>query len=72
VARPDEAELTFEDDGERFDPRALAAPSPSRDVDEAKVGGLGIHLVRSLVASVRYEALRKGRNRTVVIVSTAG
>ena len=46
--------LEMTDDGEPFDP--LAVPPPEFDLvaGERPVGGLGLHLVRSLAEAVRY------------------
>lgn len=49
------------DDGPAFDPLAAPAPDTSAPLDERKVGGLGIALVRALADDVRYER-RAGRN----------
>lgn len=55
-------ELTLEDEGVPFDP--LGRPEPDRPSSalEARVGGLGIPLVRGLSESVSYERA-DGRNR---------
>ncbi|MGE5615377.1 MAG: ATP-binding protein [Bacillota bacterium] len=55
-------ETTVEDDGCAFDP--LEAPAPQLDVplDQRKVGGLGIHMVKELMDGVSYERIG-GRNR---------
>lgn len=49
------------DDGPAFDPLAAPAPDTSAPLDERRVGGLGIALVRALADDVRYER-RAGRN----------
>lgn len=48
--------LVFEDDGIAFDPLALAPPAPFTSLAEAKLGGLGIPLVRRLASDVAYAA----------------
>ena len=50
-----------EDDGRAFNP--LEAPGPDLDagIDERPIGGLGIHLVRSMMTSVEYRR-EDGRN----------
>ncbi len=55
----------IEDDGIPFDP--LAFPSPDLDVAPAqrRVGGLGIHFVRTLMSAVTYSRVA-GRNRLVL------
>ena len=53
--------IEVEDDGRPFDP--LQAPPPDLDlpIEERPVGGLGIHLVRSMMEAVEYQR-RGGRN----------
>ena len=46
--------LEFVDDGRPFDPLAAKAPDLELPSGERPVGGLGIHLLRSLVDAVAY------------------
>jgi anti-sigma regulatory factor (Ser/Thr protein kinase)/class 3 adenylate cyclase len=46
--------LVIRDDGEPFDPTLAAAPDVEAEMDERAVGGLGIHLVRTMMDSVEY------------------
>ena len=46
--------LTVEDDGPAFDPLSLAAPDVTASLDERRVGGLGVFLVRRMMDSVSY------------------
>jgi len=57
----DEVIVELSDTGISFNPLEAAAPDFSSDVLDRQVGGLGIHLVRNLVHSIRYER-RGGRN----------
>jgi sigma-B regulation protein RsbU (phosphoserine phosphatase) len=50
--------FVLSDSGKAFDPTATAEVNVSAGVDERRIGGLGIHLVRSVMDSVRYQ--RKG------------
>ena len=50
-----------EDGGTQFDPTAETQPLP-QSLDEAKIGGLGLVLVRRLSTEMRYERIG-GRNR---------
>ncbi|HET9314359.1 MAG TPA: ATP-binding protein [Vicinamibacteria bacterium] len=50
----DQATLRFVDDGRPFDPLAAPAPDLAGPVGERAVGGLGVHLVRSLVDHAEY------------------
>jgi serine/threonine-protein kinase RsbW len=48
-----------EDCGRRFDPTRFRPPEPATSLDTARVGDLGIHLMRSFADGMRYE--RRGR-----------
>ena len=50
-----------EDDGRAFNPLEAPAPDIAASIDERPIGGLGIHLVRSLMNSVEYRR-EDGRN----------
>ncbi len=53
--------VQIKDDGVAFNP--LEAPTPDLNVplEERKVGGLGIHFIRTLMDDVKYER-REGKN----------
>lgn len=53
----EQGRLRFEltDDGAPFDPLTASAPDLTSPVDERRIGGLGIHLVRTLMDRVAYE-----------------
>ena len=46
--------ISFVDDAPPFDPLALGAPDLDAAGEERPIGGLGIHIVRSLVDQARY------------------
>jgi serine/threonine-protein kinase RsbW len=52
----------IEDNGCQFDPTRAPLPAPARSLEEAKVGDVGIHLMRSFASGMDYER-RNGRNR---------
>jgi serine/threonine-protein kinase RsbW len=56
-------EIEFIDDGCEFDPFAGPAPNLDGALEERPIGGLGIHILRSLTDEARYER----RNDTNVI-----
>jgi serine/threonine-protein kinase RsbW len=56
------------DDGMPFDPRSAPAPDLLAPMAERPVGGLGIHLVRSLVDGFDY---RREGDRNVVVLRKA-
>ena len=55
----------IEDDGQPFDPCAAAPVDVDAPIEERKVGGLGIHIVRKLMTEVGYSRV-DGRNRLVM------
>ncbi len=52
----------IEDNGQRFDPTQAPSPPPAASLEDAKVGNLGIDLIRSFASGMQYER-RRGRNR---------
>jgi sigma-B regulation protein RsbU (phosphoserine phosphatase) len=46
--------LTFEDDGKAFDPFKMDTPDTALGVEERDIGGLGVHIVKSLVQEYKY------------------
>lgn len=59
--RGDEVSVVLSDTGISFNPLEVPPPDLTADVHDRQVGGLGIHLVRNLVQSIRYER-REDRN----------
>lgn len=60
-------EVVLEDDGAAFDPLSEAPePDLGASVEERRIGGLGVHFVKSLMDEVSYER-RGGRNRLTLI-----
>ena len=62
--------IRVEDDGKPFNP--LEAPPPNLDLplEERKVGGLGIHIVRSVMDAVEHR--RDGGRNILIMKKTIG
>jgi anti-sigma regulatory factor (Ser/Thr protein kinase) len=58
--------LEIEDDGRAFDPRQVDEPRPPVSLAEAKIGGLGVHIVRSLADELRHR--RRGELNRLTLV----
>ncbi len=58
--------VTMEDDAPRFDPTKFEEPDFSADLEQRPIGGLGIHLMRSLSDEIKYD-FERGRNRLMLI-----
>ena len=58
----------IEDDGPPFDPTSLETPDVDAPLEAREVGGLGLHLIRSM-ATLRHERV-DDRNRVEVLIAT--
>ena len=58
--------IDFSDDRQPFDPLLTATPDLDLAVADRPIGGLGLHILRSLVDDARYSRDRD-RNRLVLI-----
>jgi anti-anti-sigma factor len=61
-----EVRVEVEDAGRPFDPLHAPPPDFTADLAERRVGGLGIHFIKSLMDTVRYDRI-DGRNRLCMI-----
>lgn len=52
---PDEAILVIEDDARAFDPQAAPKPDLTLPMEQRPIGGLGLHLIRSLSSRMTYQ-----------------
>lgn len=57
----DHVHAEIEDDGKPFNPLEVASPDLTSPIEERPVGGLGIHLVRSMMDEVAYRR-QAGKN----------
>ena len=63
---PDRLSVTLSDDGSPFDPFGTAAPDTAPSVEERRIGGLGIHLVRLMMDEFSYH---RSADRNVVTLA---
>ncbi len=61
----DSISIIIEDDGHPFDPTAVPPPDTGLSLEDRKIGGLGIHLVRNTSESMKY---RRDDNRNILEV----
>jgi anti-sigma regulatory factor (Ser/Thr protein kinase) len=59
-------EIEFVDDGCAFDPFAAPQPNLDQPLEERPIGGLGIHLLRSLSDETFYE--RRNENNVIRLI----
>jgi anti-sigma regulatory factor (Ser/Thr protein kinase) len=67
----DEAVLTFEDDGVPFDPREQQPHPVPASLDETRIGGFGLVLVRSVSSRIEYARTDQDRNRLTLALRPA-
>jgi anti-sigma regulatory factor (Ser/Thr protein kinase) len=58
--------LTFDDNGVPFDPRRRPDPPPQKSLEEARIGGYGLMLVRRAAQSIDYLRTADGHNQLSV------
>lgn len=63
---PTEFCIEIRDSGLPFNPLAVPKPKPAKNVEDAKIGGLGIHLIRKYCDSVGYQRLGEENIFTLV------
>jgi sigma-B regulation protein RsbU (phosphoserine phosphatase) len=62
----DRLSVTISDDGSPFNPFAGSPPNTGLSIEEREIGGLGIHLVRSMMDEVSYNR-RTDRNVVILV-----
>jgi anti-sigma regulatory factor (Ser/Thr protein kinase) len=70
VLQPDAVDLCIEDDANSFDPLSVPEPELPRSLEEARVGGLGLLMVRRATTDLHYVRL-PGRNRLSARIARA-
>ena len=67
VREGNQLRFTLVDRGKAFDPTTVPEANPEAPLEERPVGGLGIHLVRSIMDSISYSRL-DGKNVLTMII----
>ena len=63
-----ELNIVVEDQGIEFDPLAAPSPDLTLDLEQRPIGGLGIHLLKTLARSLSYRR-EQGWNRLSFVIS---
>lgn len=61
--------LSFNDNGQPFDPRDYEPPATLKSLEAAGRGGLGLLLVRNAASHIAYERTRQNKNRITVRIA---
>lgn len=59
--------VTIEDNGIHFNPLKVAPPDLNAKLEDRKVGGLGIHFIRTLMEEIKYER-KSGKNILTMVI----
>lgn len=59
TAAEERTELIIEDRGRAFDPTKVASPAVDCDLEDMPIGGLGIHLIRSVMDGFEYQRVNQ-------------
>lgn len=68
VAAPGELAVEFSDQGVAFDPLTVSPPDLADDLNQRRVGGLGVFLLKELADSLSYRR-EQGWNRLTLGIS---
>ena len=68
VREGNQLRFTLVDRGKAFDPTAVPEANLSASLEDRPIGGLGIHLVRSIMDSISYKRL-DGKNVLTMIIN---
>jgi sigma-B regulation protein RsbU (phosphoserine phosphatase) len=71
ILEPQSVKLAVSDDGREFDPLGLPDPVAPATLEQASLGGLGVHLVRQFADQVSYERV-SGRNQVTLAWTRPG
>ena len=55
--------VTIKDRGKQFDPNSVPLPDVDADLENRRVGGLGIYMMKKMMDAVRYDFDSKEGNR---------
>jgi len=58
----DDFSVTIRDHGIPFDPASVASPDLNAELDDRKIGGLGLHLMNKMMDQVSYGRTVQGEN----------
>ncbi|MBF0537920.1 MAG: ATP-binding protein [Nitrospirae bacterium] len=59
----DSFEVTIEDDA----PKTSLSDLKQRNLDEVRVGGLGLHIIKKVFDSIAYDETKQGGNRLILV-----
>ena len=62
--------LVFEDDGKPYNPLEAEEPDITAGIEDRKIGGLGLFMVKKMAESVAYEYTAERNQMTVILSKT--
>jgi serine/threonine-protein kinase RsbW len=71
VVQANQLHVSIEDNGAAFDPLTAVTPDTTVQIEAREIGGLGIHFVRNMVDTLRYER-RENCNHLIAALDIHG
>lgn len=62
----EEFKITLIDEGDSFNPNSISNPDMKKYFEEKRVGGLGLHLMRTLMDNVEYKTIDGKLNKLIL------
>jgi len=66
ISSPEIVTITITDTGAAFDPTKIPPADVTADLDHRNIGGLGVHLIRSVMDEIRYSREMDANQLTLV------
>jgi anti-sigma regulatory factor (Ser/Thr protein kinase) len=63
--------VTIRDHGNKFDPNSVPLPDVGSQLEDRKVGGLGIYMMRKMMDQIDYSFSEQEGNRLVLVKKTS-
>lgn len=66
ASEPGELTVIIEDSARRFDPSTVPEPNLGANLDDIRIGGLGVYFMRQVMDAVEF-SYEEGRNQLVLV-----
>lgn len=71
LVKDEEVRVLIQDDRGAFDPTSATLPDIPGSIQEARIGGLGLRMVRSMIRDIRYRRTLNGNELELVLPRSA-
>lgn len=64
----DDCQVCIRDEAPLFDPTTIPTPDLSLPLEKRPFGGMGVHLIRSLMDEMKYNVTIQGNNELILVI----